>query len=307
MGDSHWLSILPLQVEIVEVGPRDGLQMIEKVIATEHKIRLVNSLIEAGVGRIEVTSFVHPKLVPQLADAAELMATIRRDGCVCMAMVPNLKGAKRALEAGVDMLDVVVSASEAHNQRNVRQSVDDSLVDFESIFELAGNVPIRCSMATAFGCPFEGNVPLEKVLYIARRLHELRAQEISLCDTTGMTNPVDVYQRFTVCRQELPRLRWAAHFHNTRGAGAANLLAALAAGVTILDTSLGGMGGCPFAPGATGNVCTEDMVHMLHEMGIETGIDLERLIRVALLAQELVGQPLPGQVMKAGRSCDLHL
>jgi hydroxymethylglutaryl-CoA lyase len=308
MAKGSWTSRLPSVVEMVEVGPRDGLQIVQEFVPTEKKIELVDALFASGIGRMEVTSFVHPKFVPQLRDAAEVLSGIKRDGRACMAMVPNVKGAERALEARVDMLDVIVSASESHNRSNVRRSIDESLEGFGPIFDLAkeAGVLVRASLATSFGCPFEGDVPVNQVLRVCRRLDELGVMEVALCDTTGMANPVQVSKVVRACLDEMPGLQWAAHFHNTRGAGSANLLAALMEGITIFDASIGGLGGCPFAPGATGNVPTEDMVHMLHEMGIETGIDLPALIATSRLAEEIIGDVLPGQVMKAGRTCDLH-
>jgi hydroxymethylglutaryl-CoA lyase len=308
MAKESWISRLPPTIEMVEVGPRDGLQIVQKFVPTEKKLELVDSLFAAGIRRMEVTSFVHPKFVPQLKDAEEVLAGINREGRVCMAMVPNMKGAERAVEAQVDMLDVIVSASESHNRSNVRRSIDESLEGFVPIFDLAreADVSVRASLATSFGCPFEGDVPVEQVLRVCRRLQELGVMEVALCDTTGMANPVQVSKVVRACLEKIPEIQWAAHFHNTRGAGSANLLAALMEGVTIFDASIAGLGGCPFAPGATGNVPTEDMVHMLHEMGIETGIDLPALINTAVLAEEIIGEVLPGQVMKAGRTCDLH-
>jgi hydroxymethylglutaryl-CoA lyase len=308
MAKDSWTAGLPSSVEMVEVGPRDGLQIIQEFVPTEKKIELVDALFASGIRRMEVTSFVHPKFVPQLKDAADVLAGIKRDGRVCMAMVPNLKGAERAVGAQVDMLDVIVSASESHNRSNVRRSIEESLEGFVPIFALArdAGMSVRASLATSFGCPFEGEVPVDQVLKVSRRLHELGVMEIALCDTTGMANPVQVSKVVRACLDEIPDLQWVAHFHNTRGAGSANLMAALMEGITIFDASIAGLGGCPFAPGATGNVPTEDMVHMLHEMGIETGIDLPALIVTAQLAEETVGEVLPGQVMKAGRTCDLH-
>jgi hydroxymethylglutaryl-CoA lyase len=308
MAKDSWISRLPSTVEMVEVGPRDGLQIVQEFVPTEKKIELVDSLFAAGIGRMEVTSFVHPKFVPQLKDAADVLAGINREGRVCMAMVPNMKGAERAVEAQADMLDVIVSASESHNRSNVRRSIDESLEGFVPIFDLAreAGVSVRASLATSFGCPFEGDVPVDQVLRVCQRLQELGVMEVALCDTTGMANPVQVSKVVRACLDEMPGIQWAAHFHNTRGAGSANLLAALMEGITIFDASIAGLGGCPFAPGATGNVPTEDIVHMLHEMGVETGIDLPALIATAELAEETVGEVLPGQVMKAGRTCDLH-
>jgi len=308
MAKDSWIAGLPSAVEMVEVGPRDGLQIVQEFVPTEKKIELVDALFASGIRRMEVTSFVHPKFVPQLKDAADVLAGIKREGRVCMAMVPNLKGAERAVGAEVDMLDVIVSASESHNRSNVRRSIEESLEGFVPIFALAreAGVSVRASLATSFGCPFEGDVPVDQVLRVSRRLHELGVMEIALCDTTGMANPLQVSRVVRACLDEIPDLQWVAHFHNTRGAGSANLMAALMEGITIFDASIAGLGGCPFAPGATGNVPTEDMVHMLHEMGIETGIDLPALIATAQLAEETIGEVLPGQVMKAGRTCDLH-
>ena len=308
MSTDSWTSRLPSTVEMVEVGPRDGLQIVEEFVPTERKIELVEALFASGIRRMEVTSFVHPKFVPQLRDAAELLAGIKREGRVRMAMVPNMKGAEGAVAAQVDMLDVIVSASESHNRSNVRRSIDESLDGFVPIVDLArkGGVSVRASVATSFGCPFEGDVPVSQVLRVCRRLRDLGVMEIALCDTTGMANPVQVSKVVRACLDEIPEVQWAAHFHNTRGAGSANLLAALMEGITIFDASIAGLRGCPFAPGATGNVPTEDMVHMLHEMGVETGIDLPALISTAQLAEEIVGETLPGQVMKTGRTCDLH-
>jgi hydroxymethylglutaryl-CoA lyase len=223
-------------------------------------------------------------------------------------MVPNLVGADRALEAGAEMLNLVVSASESHNRTNVRRSVDDSLRSFESVFDLAQRkqVPVRASIATVFGCPFEGDVPIDNVLRVGRELVDKGCVELNLCDTTGMANPRQVARVARRVLEEFGDTGIAMHFHNTRGAGMANLLSAMHNGVRSFETSFGGLGGCPFAPGAAGNVCTEDTVHMLHEMGIATGIDLPRLLDAVRLAQRILSVTLTGQVIKAGRSCDLH-
>ncbi len=303
-----WERMLPARVEMIEVGPRDGFQILPGWIETADKVHIVESLIAAGVRRMEATSFVHPKAVPQMRDAAEVLRQVRRGGCQCFAMAPNLKGAERAIEAGADMLNLVVSASEAHNRSNVRMSVDESLAGFPPMVELArqAGVTVRASIATVFGCPFEGDVPLERVIAVGRRLVEIGCVELNLCDTTGMANPRQVAR---VARRALAEFDGAAismHFHNTRGAGAANLLAALQNGITSFEASFGGLGGCPFAPDATGNVCTEDIVHMLHEMGVDTGIDLPALVAAVRQAEQILGLTFPGQVIKAGRSCELH-
>jgi len=303
-----WETMLPKWVEIIEVGPRDGFQILPDFIDTADKIRVIESLIQAGIRRMEVTSFVHPKAVPQMRDAAEVVRGIKRNGCQCFAMTPNLKGAERAIEAGADMLNLIVSASESHNRSNVRMSVDESLAGFPAALELAkqAGISVRASIATVFGCPFEGDVPIERVLYVGRRLVEMGCVELNLCDTTGMANPRQVTRVARRALQEFDSIGIAMHFHDTRGAGAANLLAAVQNGVISFEASFGGLGGCPFAPGATGNVCTEDMVHMLHEMGIDTGIDLPALLATVHEAERVFGMTFPGQVIKAGCCCDLH-
>lgn len=304
----EWGKALPEAVEIIEVGPRDGLQILPDFIETVHKVQMIELLIQAGIQRIEATSFVHPKAVPQMRDASEVMRTVKRAGCQCFAMVPNLIGAERALEAGADMLNLVVSASESHNRSNVRRSIDESLCSFDAVLDAAEGrgVPVRASIATVFGCPFEGDVPIENVLYVGRRLVEMGCVELNLCDTTGMANPRQVARLARRVLEEFGDTGIAMHFHNTRGAGMANLLSAMQNGVTSFETSFGGLGGCPFAPGAAGNVCTEDAVHMLHEMGIVTHIDLPHLLDAVRQAERMLNMALPGQVVKAGRSCDLH-
>lgn len=309
-----WERALPEEVEIIEVGPRDGFQILPDFIETALKVQVIELLIQAGVQRMEVASFVHPEAVPQMRDAGEVLQTVKTNGCQCFVMVPNLIGAERALEAGADMLNLVVSASESHNQSNVRRSVDDSLSSFEAIVHLAerAGVPVRASIATVFGCPFEGHVPVENVLSVGRRLVEMGCVELNLCDTTGVANPRQVARVARHVLEAFGDTRMAAtpgiamHFHNTRGAGMANLLAAMQSGVTSFETSFGGLGGCPFAPDAAGNVCTEDAVHMLHDMSIATDIDLPRLLDAVQQAEGMLDMTFPGQVIKAGRSCDLQ-
>jgi hydroxymethylglutaryl-CoA lyase len=303
-----WDDMLPESVEIVEVGPRDGFQILAEYIETPAKIAIIESLIQSGLRRIEVTSFVHPKAVPQMRDAAEVVRGLERNGCQCFAMVPNLKGAERAIECGIDMLNLIVSASESHNQSNVRRTIEESLVGFRPVIQLAedAQVPVRASVSTVFGCPFEGNVPVARVIDIGQRLVDLGCVELNLCDTTGMANPRQVAAVSRHVLSQFGSARITMHFHNTRGAGAANLLTAMQNGVRSFEASFGGIGGCPFAPGAAGNVATEDMVHMLAEMGIYTGVDLVALVEAVRQAETVLGITFPGQVMKAGRSCDLH-
>jgi len=297
----------PGKVVVTEVGPRDGFQIERDFIPTATKIALINQLIEAGVPRVEFSSFVSPRAVPQLADAAEVLAGVDRRGAVMIALIPNAKGAARAVEAGADELCVFVSASESHNRKNVNRSVEDSLRGFEEVMAIANRagVPVHGAIATAFGCPFEGNVPVEQIGMIARRFADLGMTGVGLGDTTGMATPPLVTERCRHLASHVPGLPVTLHFHNTRGIGLVNVTAGLDEGVSRYESSFAGLGGCPFAPGASGNICTEDLVNLLHELGIETGIDLERLCGVARRVEEVIGRPLPGQVMKAGPR--LHL
>jgi hydroxymethylglutaryl-CoA lyase len=293
----------PRSVTIGEVGPRDGLQNEASFIPTEAKIKLINDLIATGLPEIEVSSFVSPRAVPQLRDAAEVVAGLDRSrNTVLVALVPNDRGAGRAIEAGVDEIRVFVSASESHNQKNVNATVAESLLDFEQVMRLAdaANIPVSGSISTAFGCPFEGDVPVEQVGRIARHFRDLGMHSVSLGDTTGMATPPLVSQCCRYLQDYLPELPITLHFHNTRGLGLVNVMAGLEEGVDRYEASIAGLGGCPFAAGATGNICTEDLVFLLHEMGIRTGVDLDRLCAVAREVERLLGRALPGQVMKAG-------
>ncbi|ABD56700.1 hydroxymethylglutaryl-CoA lyase [Jannaschia sp. CCS1] len=290
-------------VTVCEVGPRDGFQSEKTFIPTARKIEIANAMFAAGLRHIQVTSFVSPRAVPQLADAAKLIAGLDRpDGAVVSALIPNLKGAERAAAAGVDAVHTVVSASETHNLKNVNRPIDQSLADFEDVAKLMHRegIVVEGGMATAFGCPFEGVVPPEQVARIARRYQDLGAKRVSLGDTTGMATPTTVRAAVRAIRAEAPGVEICLHFHNTRGVGLACVMAGLAEGVSYFDAAIGGLGGCPFAAGATGNICTEDLVYLLEESGYRTGVDLEALISVAGLAQETIGRDLPGQVMKAG-------
>ena len=296
---------LPTFVTMREVGTRDGIQSLGVFVPTEQKIEMANALARTGLRRIEVTSFVHPKAVPQMADAADVMARIDHvPGVSWEPLVPNLVGARRALEAGADRLIVVLAASDTFNLKNIRMTIADSLAGVGKIVPVAreAGVPVSGGIATSFGCPYEGDVPEARVHEIVERLLERGVDEISLADTTGMANPLQVEQIIGHLRQRWPDVRFGLHFHNTRGMGLANVVAGLRAGVTVYDASIGGIGGCPFAPRATGNVSTEDVVHMLHAMGIDTGIDLDALIRCAQRMAEILDSELPGQVMKAGPS-----
>jgi hydroxymethylglutaryl-CoA lyase len=294
----------PESVTIVEVGPRDGLQNEKTILPTDQKVALVDDLSSCGFQKIEVGSFVHPAHVPQMADSDELFRRIRRrPGTRYSGLVPNVRGARRALEAGVEEINVVVAASETFNRENVGMTVEASLAAFGEIASLVSEQgsDVWLSIATAFGCPFEGPVKAGEVVRLAETAAVAGAAGVSLADTTGMANPRQVIDTIRAVRGAVgDRLSVLLHFHNTRGMALANALAALEAGETMFDSAIGGLGGCPFAPGATGNACTEDLVHMMEEMGVRTGIDLDRLIRIAREIEAALGHPLPGQVMKAG-------
>jgi hydroxymethylglutaryl-CoA lyase len=296
---------LPEHVTICEVGTRDGFQIEPDFIPTERKIEVVDLLSDAGVPRIEVTSFVHPKVVPALRDAEAVMAGIRRrPGTRYAALVPNDKGAVRAVDAGVDAIHTVVSASESHNLANVNMTIAASIEKLRAVMRVAerARVAVGCGISTSFGCPFEGEVPIARLESVVRRLVDIGARAIGLADTTGMANPRQVGRALEHLMARFPGLEWTLHTHDTRAMAIPNILAAMERGVTHFDSSIGGLGGCPFAPGASGNVCSEDLVHCLGAMGVETGIDLDKLIAVSRRVQEIVGRALPGQVVKAGKS-----
>lgn len=290
-------------VTVCEVGLRDGLQIEKVQIPTDTKIEMANRLLASGIRHMQLTSFVSPKAVPQLADAEDVIAGIDRpEGTVISALVPNLRGAERAAKTSVDAIHTVVSASETHNLKNVNRTIDQSLQEFEAVFKVAmsAGIAVEGGMACAFGCPFEGVVTPQTVARIARRYQELGAQAVSFGDTTGMATPATVRAAIQAVRDAAPGLELHLHFHNTRGVGLACVMAGLAEGITQYDASVGGLGGCPFAAGATGNISTEDLVYLLNESGYDTGIDLDDLIGAALFSQSVIGRELPGQVMKAG-------
>lgn len=271
---------LPVHVTVVEVGPRDGLQNEPLFLETSLKIELINGLIRSGFTRIEATSFVHPNWIPQLKDAEEVIKGIKRPPHVVIsALVPNFRGYIRARDCGVGEINMVLSASETHNIKNVNRTVKESLRDFRAIAEAAqrDGIMVRGSVATSFGCHYEGKVQIRSVLDIISELWAMGCNEIVLADTVGVANPLQVYSTFSEVSEKQPGVRLAAHFHDTRGMGMANVIAALQAGVSVFDSSVGGMGGCPYVPGASGNIATEDLVGMLSEMGIETGIHMDNL------------------------------
>jgi hydroxymethylglutaryl-CoA lyase len=304
------MSDLPSRISLREVGPRDGLQN-EDPVSTQAKIELVDALSRTGVQRIEAVSFVSPKAIPQMADADDVWASIEHDpGIRYSALVPNLRGAMRALDAGCREIEVVVSASNTHNLANVNRSTDESLDEIAQVIAAVHERGDAChvTVSTAWGCPYEGDVAVSRVVGVARRAVADGADGISFGDTTGMATPTRVTELIGETRMALPDTPLNLHFHNTRGTGLANVLAALQLGVADFDASVGGLGGCPYAPGASGNVASEELVHMVEDMGVDTGVNLEALIDVARLAERIVGRELPSQVLRAGpRTHTSHL
>jgi hydroxymethylglutaryl-CoA lyase len=296
---------LPRTVRIREVGPRDGFQNEPETIPTAEKVRLIDMLSGSGLERLEVTSFVRPDVIPQLSDAEEVLGAVqRREGVSFSVLIPNERGLERALSLRdrFDEINVFVSASETHNRKNVNRSIEESLAGLERTLATAHEAGLRCEgvISTSFGCPYEGEVPPDRVFGIAERLAAAGCAEVGFGDTTGMANPRQVREFFAAARERLGGVELTAHFHNTRGQGLANVLAALEQGIESFESSFGELGGCPVPPGATGNVSTEDVVSMLEEMGVETGVDLPRLIEASRAAQEALGRPLGSHVLRAG-------
>ncbi|MEW6261588.1 MAG: hydroxymethylglutaryl-CoA lyase [Thermodesulfobacteriota bacterium] len=289
-------------IHIREVAPRDGFQSWPEFVPTESKLEVILALIQAGLREMEATSFVSPKLIPQMRDAAEVMKAVPRTGCRYAALVPNLKGARMAVEAGADELVVVISASEKHNLANVRRTIAESLADLKSIFPLAAGAgtPVAGALAVSFGCPYQGDVPVEDVFRLADAYLSGGASSLILADTTGMATPPRVQRLLEAFLGRFQGTRFSLHFHNNRGTAMANLYAALDAGADTFDTALGGIGGCPNVPQAAGNLPTEDVVYLLEDMGYETGINLMKIIEAAHLLERILGRALPGQVMKSG-------
>ncbi len=297
--------VVPGRVRIREVGPRDGFQNEPDVIPTADKVRLIELLGASGLERIEVTSFVRPEVIPQLADAEQVLEAVSLPERVAVSvLIPNERGLERALRHRDRFQEIngFLSSSETHNRKNVGRSIEESLEGLKRTFARARAEGLRCEgvISTSFGCPYEGQVPPERVIAIARALAESGAQEVGFGDTTGMANPTAVREFFAAAGETLPGIELTAHFHNTRGQGLANVLAALQSGVQSFESSFGELGGCPVPPGATGNIATEDLVSMLHEMGTGTGVDLEALILASRTAQEVLGRPLGSHVLSAG-------
>lgn len=296
-------------VDVVEVGTRDGLQIESRIIPAARKIEILNKMIESGVREIEVTSFVSPKAVPQLADAAEVLAGVkRRPDTYLSALVPNVKGAERAAQSTVDAGMLFVSVSETHNHKNLNRSIADSIAGFAPVVEVlrAAGKGVMGGTAVAFGCPFEGEIDQSNLLRIVQAYAELGIDHVTLGDTTGMATPRNVRQTVRLLKREFPGIQLNLHLHNTRGVGLANVVVGLEEGVRRFDSSCGGLGGCPFAAGATGNICTEDLLYLLAESGYQTGIDLNGAIDVALMMEQSLEKRLAGQMMRAGPRLKLH-
>jgi hydroxymethylglutaryl-CoA lyase len=291
-----------------EVVTRDGFQIEPGFIPTDAKVALIDALSLCGYAKIEATSFTSPKAIPMLRDADEVMGCIQRvPGVEYTVLVPNLRGAERAMEAKADELNLVMSTSETHNLANLRMTRAQSFAALAGVVRFVdGQAPINVSLSTCFGCPMEGEVALADVLAISRRFADHGVRGLTICDTTGMAHPLQVKRMAEALQQQLPDTQLTLHFHNTRGMGLANILAAVQTGITRFDGSLGGLGGCPYAPGASGNVCSEDAIHMLDAMGYDTGMDVVQLIQLARQLPQIVGHEVPGQVAKAGRITDLH-
>lgn len=302
--------ILPRKITICEVGPRDGFQSEKTLISTETKVSIIDRVAASGVPVIEIGSFVHPKAIPQMADTDEVAKKInKRPGTQYRALVSNAKGVERAIAAGIDRVKLTHSATQSHNKSNFNQTVEQSVERFEVCIEQARqhNVVVSGAISVAFGCPFEGKIPVSMLNAYAKQFLNYGITELSLSDTTGMGNPKQVYHVVSQMVQSFPDIKWILHMHDTRGMALANILAAMQAGVTWFDASFAGLGGCPYAPGASGNVATEDLVHMLHEMGIETGIDLDQTIGNARLAKAVVGHETDSRLLRAGKISDLVL
>lgn len=291
-----------------EVSTRDGFQMEPRFVPTQDKVALVDELSRCGFAKIEVTSFTSPRHIPMLRDAQEVMGLIRRvPGVEYTVLVPNLRGAERAMQARADELNLVMSASQTHNRANLRMDREQSFAALAQVIrEVDGRTPINVSLSTSFGCPMEGEVPQAQVLRWVARFADLGVRGVTVCDTTGMANPAQVAAMAEALRRDFSRLQLTMHFHDTRGMGLANVLAAVQAGIDRFDGSLGGLGGCPYAPGASGNVVSEDAVHMLHAMGYDTGIDLAKLLAAARRMPRIVAHEVPGQLAKAGLATELH-
>jgi hydroxymethylglutaryl-CoA lyase len=296
------LDSLPRKVTIYEVGPRDGLQNEARQVPTADKIAFIDALEDSGLRHIEITSFVSPKWIPQLADAVEVAQRVqRRPGVELSALVPNRQGLERAMAAGMREIAVFLSASETHNKKNINKTIAETLAAFEAVIEpaLSAGIKVRAYISTVFGCPYEGEVDPAVTVGLCKTLRQMGVYQVSLGDTIGVANPAQVERVLDLVLAEVPGDEVAVHFHDTQGTALANCLVSLAQGITTIDAAVGGLGGCPYAPGAAGNLATEDLVAMLHGMGVETGVDLEKLIACSRLAEAFVGHDLPSKYLKA--------
>ncbi|MEI6611951.1 hydroxymethylglutaryl-CoA lyase [Polynucleobacter sp.] len=301
---SNLSSKSPKRIYIQEVVTRDGFQAESVFIPTEEKITLINRLSRAGYAKIEVSSFTSPKAIPMLADAEAVMKGIKREpGVEYTVLIPNLKGAERALTVGVDEFNLVMSVSEAHNQANLKMSREDSFRGLSTVIELAhaNKTAVNISLSTSFGCPMSGITSLAELMHWVDQFANVGVRGITICDTTGMANPTQVQVICEAAQAKYPQLQWTLHFHNTRGMGLANALAAVNSGINRFDSSLGGLGGCPYAPGATGNICTEELVHMFDLMGFDTNMQIDTLLECSKDLQSLIGRVLPSQLLMAGK------
>jgi hydroxymethylglutaryl-CoA lyase len=294
---------LPESITIAEVGPRDGLQNLHDFVAAETKLELIEKLIAAGIKNIELTAFVHPKAIPQLADSADVVSAVmnkyRNDTSLLFyALAPNVRGAENAVRCGIDTVSVVISVSEAHNKANINRTVEESLAGLKDITEAFPNVNVRLDAATAFGCPFEGDIPFDRVLSLIDRGAALGVKEAVLCDTIGIADPAQTEALLTLVQNKFPELTFAVHLHDTRGTGLANSLVAMQCGITEFETSIGGLGGCPFAPGAAGNTATEDMWNMAERMGIRTGIGEDNLFEALRFVRDHIKSDLDSHMVK---------
>lgn len=295
-------------VIITEVCPRDGFQSIKEWIPTEKKVEIINRLIDCGYKQIEVTSFVHPKAIPQLKDADEVLKQIKRSKNVKFrALVPNVRGLERAIAAGVDKVKLMLSATDSHSLSNANCTTEQALANFESLLELAkkSNMDVSGSISVAFGCPYEGNVPLERLIMICERYKGLGIHEVSLADTTGMANPTKIKNIVPRLKELFPEMTFTLHLHNTRGMAFANAVAGYEVGIIHFDSSAGGLGGCPYAPGASGNIASEDLIHGFEEMGIKTNISIDQVLEVAKYIQQLLPQAVDSFLLKAGKCSEL--
>lgn len=298
----------PKKITVCEVGPRDGLQNEKVLLTVEQKIELIERSVQAGAKIIEIGSFVHPKAVPQMADTDEVAKRMKRvDGVEYRALVMNLRGLERAKAAGITKAKLTVSASKTHSMKNLNKTPEEAVHGFAECaqFAAANGIQLSGAISTAFGCCFEGRVPLEQVISVVKCFKEIGVNELSLSDTTGMASPKQVYEYGVKVKEQFADVNWVLHFHNTRGMGLSNVVAGMLAGITNYDACFAGLGGCPFAPGASGNIATEDLVHMLGEMGIDTGYDLVEGIAIARRVREFIGHDTDSSILRAGRCSDI--